>query len=107
MFPLTIWLLGLVCACDVVLPGKADASGVEFLLNLGNFGGLDVCGGRFCELIDRDFPLSRSKADASSLFVEIAEVVMNSGVGLAALNSLTEIGFSEFELTELEIGPSE
>ena len=52
-------------------------------------------------------PLRRSKANASGLLVEIAEVVVDGGIGLIALHGLAQVFFGQFILAQLEVGPAE
>ena len=73
------------------------------MLQFGNIGWFHIgcCGPR--ELRQRELPLRCRKADTARLLVEVAEMLVDCGIGLIAFDGLAQILFGEFVLAELEV----
>jgi hypothetical protein len=80
----------------------------QLALHLGHVAGLDVRGGRLGVLGKRKLPLRGGQADAAGLLVEVAQVVVDGGVGLVALDGLAQVLLGQLVLPSLKYAqPSE
>src|ERR1700735_144761 len=99
--------LRLFCVAHVAfLLGELDAGAFQLSLYLGDFGGLDVGGGGLGELGERDLPTRGGGSDAPGLLVEIAEMVVDGGVGGGALDGFAKVVFGGLVLAQLEVDPT-
>src|ERR1700721_2981874 len=86
---LSLFRFGLTCGA--VLLGQPDAGGFKFLLDLDDVPWIYVGSGGLAVFIEREFPLRGCEANASGFLVEVAEVVMDGGVGRVAIDGLASI----------------
>ena len=87
--------------------GQFDAGVFELVLHLGDVGWIGVCGQRASVLGHGPLPLGYGQLQFAGLLVDLAEMIVDGGVGVDALVGLAEVLFGQGVLARLEVDPAE
>src|ERR1019366_10252716 len=87
--------------------GQLHLGGIELLLHPRHIRRIDFGGNGAVPLGERSLPIARGQLEASGLLVQIAEVVVDGGIGIDFLRSLQQIFFRQFIFSQPEISPAD
>src|SRR6266852_9428984 len=87
--------------------GQLHLGGFQFLLHPGHVGLIYFRGHGPIPLGKGPLPVCRRQLEASSLLVEVAEMILDRRIGSDALRGLDQGIFRGLELAQLEVGPTQ